>query len=109
MSDFPKDIREAARSFVGHNHRWIGPDEVATLIARAILAERERLTNPKTLARHIEAVGLVGKEVVAEAILAERRRCVELCRKEAEEAQAVRLTAQTQGALWCAKAIEAGT
>lgn len=42
MSEIPKDIRTAARGYVGHNHRWLGPDEVTTLIARAILAERRR-------------------------------------------------------------------
>lgn len=42
MSEIPKDIREAARPHVGHHHRWLGPDEVTTLIAHAILAERQR-------------------------------------------------------------------
>lgn len=42
MSEITKDIRVAARGYVGHSHRWIGPDEVTTLIARAIHTERKR-------------------------------------------------------------------
>ena len=40
MSEMPDDIRKIARSYVGHQHRWIGPDEVVTLLANAILIER---------------------------------------------------------------------
>ncbi len=47
---------------------------IVEAIARAVLAERERLTAPEFLARQIEAVGMVGKEAVSEAVEAERRR-----------------------------------
>lgn len=42
MTDIPEDIMREAGLAVGRNHRWIGPHEARSIVARAILAERER-------------------------------------------------------------------
>ena len=41
IPDMPEDVVKAAREAAGHQ-RWIGPHEVAAIVACAIRAERER-------------------------------------------------------------------
>lgn len=93
-SDIPESVWEAAAQCLGR----IAPYPVAwegalpEAIAHAILAaekrgeerERERLTDPVTLAKHLEVVGVVGREAVDEAILAERERCAQVVENDAD-------------------------
>lgn len=83
--DIPQDLRQQARSIyfnrcdeVSRLAAEFEEEEVIDLLVRAIKAERDRLTDPQFLAKHIATVGLVGREAVDEAIMAEREACAQV-------------------------------
>ncbi len=77
--DIPEDVMDAAYELANGNH---GEEALMLGIARAIMAERERLTDPAFLEKHLTAVGVVAAEAVNEAVLAERERCAKIADSE---------------------------
>lgn len=86
--DIPEDVWEAAKPIAAKvfnayhdDDGCLGLGNPIGIVARAILVERERLTDPAFLERHLTTVGVVGAEAVDEAVSAERERCARIAEK----------------------------